>query len=77
MMERTHEQRLAWAVERALAEYLGTDGFPSEQWPELAQAFAGAVQALWPESDESAEEMAKYANAQSRLSAAFAQVVAL
>lgn len=42
-MSMTREQFLAKDVEVALKTYLGTDSFPSDQWPALARAFADVV----------------------------------
>ncbi len=39
------EDLLADAVERGLAEYLGTDSFNTEDFPRLARAFANVVKA--------------------------------
>ena len=47
----SHAQRvtaLQSGVELALKDYLGTDSFPSEEWPAVARAFAELVDATTP-----------------------------
>lgn len=43
-MAMNREERLAGAVELALADYVGTDSFPSDEMPAVARAFAHAVE---------------------------------
>lgn len=42
----SRRDRLASDIERALSEYLGTDSFTGEEYPNLAQSFASVVAGL-------------------------------